>query len=259
MRKQIIKPLKGTFSETVKAVATYDQKSVFSSERLLLSPKLKISSKLKFNTRQKMDGLKFLKLLPKEGIPLVFFDPQYRSVMDKQNYGNEGVGRGKKRTELPQMSDKLIKKFITEIEHILIPSGHLMLWVDKFIIVAGIHTRILEGSALQLVDMITWNKKRMGMGYRSRHFSEHLLILQKPPVRAKGIWVIHDIPDVWDEKIENGNKNHAHSKPVMLQQKLIKATTNKGDIIVDPASGGYSVMEAAMDCGRNFLGCDIIQ
>lgn len=203
-----------------------------------------------------MDGLKMLKLLPDKSIPLVFFDPQYRSVMDKQNYGNEGENRGKKRSELPQMTNSLIGKFILEIERVLIPSGHLMLWVDKFIVVSGIHS-FLEGSSLQLVDMITWNKQRMGMGYRSRRFSEHLLVLQKSPVRAKGIWIIHDIPDVWNEKIENGDKNHTHSKPVKLQERLIKAITNKGDIVVDPAAGGYSVMRAARNVERNFLGCDI--
>jgi len=199
-----------------------------------------------------------LKLLPDKSIPLVFFDPQYRSVMDKQNYGNEGKSRGKKRVELPQMTNNQIKKFLFQIERILIPSGHLMMWIDKFILVSGVHS-ILEGCGLQLVDMITWNKERMGMGYRSRRFSEHLLVLQKPPVRAKGIWVIHNIPDVWNEKIENGDKNHTHTKPVELQTRLIKAVSDKGDIIVDPSAGGYSVLKACQKADRNFLGCDILK
>ncbi len=242
MRKQIVEPLNQTFEEVVGAVATYSPKSVFSSERVLLSPKIKLPQKLKLDTQQKMDGLKFLEMLKDDTIPLVFFYPQYRSVLERQNYGNEGE-RQKKRMELPQMTDKTIKKFIAEIERILLPSGHLMLWVDKFIVCRGVHSSILEGSGLQLVDMVTWDKARMGMGYRTRRHSEHLLILQKHPVRAKGIWLIHDIPDVWEEKIENGDRNHAHSKPVELQSKLIKAVTNKGDIVVDPSAGGYSVMK----------------
>jgi len=204
-----------------------------------------------------MDGLKLLKFLDDKSVPLVFFDPQYRSVMDRQNYGNEGEGRSKKRTELRQQNNLEITKFLKEIERVLTPSGHLMLWIDKFILVSGVHT-ILEGSGLQLVDMITWNKDRMGMGYRSRRFSEHLLILQKKPVRAKGVWVIHNIPDVWTEKITNGEKNHTHSKPVLLQERLIKATTDKDDIVVDPCAGGFSVMKSAQRAGRNFLGCDIM-
>ncbi len=153
------------------------------------------------------------------------------------------------------MNNQIIKKFLAEIERVLIPSGHLMLWVDKYIIFSDIHS-FLEDCSLQLVDMITWNKKRMGMGYRSRRYSEYLVILQKLPVRAKGVWCIHDIPDVWDEKIEK--KNHAHSKPIGLQKKLIEATTNKGDMVLDPCAGSYSVMESALEAERHFLGCDVI-
>ena len=203
-----------------------------------------------------MDGLTLLSAIPVASVPLVFFDPQYRSVLDKQQYGNEGE-RQKSRAELPQMTDQTIKRFIYQIERVLMPSGHLMLWVDKYIVCRGIHF-LLEGSALQLVDMITWNKGRMGMGYRTRRYSEHQVVLQKIPVRAKGVWRVHNIPDVWDEKIENGARNHTHSKPVGLQERLIEAVTNAGDIVVDPAAGGYSVLKAARNTERRFLGCDLL-
>lgn len=231
--------------------------SVFSSYRQVESPTIALHQKLRLNERQKMDGLKMLGLLPDKSVPLIFFDPQYRSVMDKQNYGNEGENRGRKRSGLPQMTNDIIHRFIMEIERVLIPSGHLMLWVDKFIVVSGVHA-ILGGCPLRLVDMITWNKQRMGMGYRSRRFSEHLLILQKFPVRAKGIWTLHNIPDVWDEKIANGDRNHTHAKPVLLQEQLIRAVTNQNDIVVDPAAGGYSILKSCQRAGRNFLGCDLL-
>lgn len=253
--RQTISPLGKTFDEVVEAVAKPKGKNVFSGIRSIVQPHFNLPTGLKLDAPQKMDGLKLLKALPKMSVPLVFFDPQYRSILEKQQYGNEGE-RHKKRVELPQMSDKTIRKFLAEIERVLMPSGHLMLWVDKFIICSGIHS-LLEGSGLQLVDMITWNKERMGMGYRSRRYSEHLVVLQKFPVRAKGVWRIHDIPDVWTEKM-NGDKNHTHAKPLNLQSKLIRAVTNKGDVIVDPAAGGYSVLKAARETGRHFLGCDIL-
>lgn len=254
----IIQPLQNSFEEITKAVAKYKVKTqnVFSGERQIIQPTFIVKG-LKMDVPQKMDGLKLLQKLPDNSIPLVFFDPQYRSVLDKQSYGNEGKGRGKDRSELPQMDDKTIKKFIKEIERILISSGHLMLWVDKYILCNGVHF-LMEGSSLPLVDMITWNKGRMGMGYRSRRYSEHLIIFQKFPVRAKGVWRVHDIPDVWTEKIENGDKNHTHAKPLELQKRLIKAVTNKGDIVVDPAAGGYSVLKAALAMERHFIGCDIL-
>lgn len=231
--------------------------NVFSNKRVVVQPTFVNIDGLSIDKPQKMDGLKMLSKIDDNIVPLVFFDPQYRAILDKQKYGNEGESRGKKRSKLPQMTENVIAEFIKEIDRILIPSGHLMLWVDKYILCNGFRNYI-NGSKFETVDLITWNKDRMGMGYRTRRFGEHLVIFQKPPKRAKGVWHIHDIPDVWTEKIENGDRNHTHAKPIGLQKKLIEAVTNMGDIVVDPAAGGYSVLKSALEVGRHFLGCDIL-
>ena len=93
------------------------------------------------------------------------------------------------------------------------------------------------------------------MGYRTRRMSEHVIILQKEPRRAKGVWMIHTIPDVWPEEVKRNG--HTHKKPVRLQGELIAAVSNAGDIVIDPAAGSFSVMEACKLRGRNFLGCDL--
>ena len=85
-------------------------------------------------------------------------------------------------------------------------------------------------------------------------------ILPTPPghraiwLRAKACWTDHSIPDVWREA---ATKNHPHGKPVELQKRLIEAVTRDGDTVVDPAAGGYSVLEACRLSGRTFIGCDI--
>ena len=71
---------------------------------------------------------------------------------------------------------------------------------------------------------------------------------------AKGCWLLHNIPDVWQEKIV---KTHPHAKPLELQKQLILATTQPGDTVLDPAAGGYSVLEACRQTGRDFIGGDI--
>ena len=207
--------------------------------------------KLCMNDHNQMDGQTLLAKLADDAWPLCFFDPQYRGILDKQKYGNEGE-RQKGRAELAQMGDDVIVDFIREIDRVLMPSGHLMLWVDKFHLCTGI-AEWLRDTQLQIVDLITWNKLRMGMGYRTRRVSEHLMVLQKSPVRAKGIWRLHDIKDVWDEKSPSGT----HAKPVGLQAKLIECLTNAGDAVLDPAAGTYTVLCAAQQVGRNFLGADL--
>lgn len=228
------------------------KRSVYSNSRIIMQPPFNVSGVVA-NTRQTMDGMELLQQFPSNSIPLVFFDPQYRSVLNKQVYGNEG-SRQIKRALLQPHTDGDIRAYIHQIEHILLPSGHLMLWVDKYMLCIGV-TPLISKTDLHIVDLITWDKTRMGMGYRTRRHCEYLLIIQKPPIRAKGVWCNHSIPDVWTEKIVH--KNHPHAKPVELQKRLIEAVTNPGDTVVDPCAGGYSVMQSATETGRNFVGCDI--
>ncbi|MBC6428650.1 MAG: site-specific DNA-methyltransferase [Cellvibrionales bacterium] len=228
--------------------------TVFSKDRCITAPALNAPAGLHYNTRLKMDGLDLLSKLPANAIPVAFFDPQYRGVLDKLSYGNEGVSRGKARCSLAQMSEKTIQAFIAAISRSLIPSGHLFLWMDKFHLCTGF-ANWLEETALDVVDMLTWHKGRIGMGYRTRRTSEHLVVLQKKPRRAKGIWKVHTIPDIWSEQVKPGS--HAHKKPTQLQGELIAAVSNPGDLVIDPAAGSFSVLEACQNTGRNFLGCDL--
>ena len=211
------------------------------------------ASAIKINAPNTMDGLSLLNLLEDEVITACFFDPQYRGIMDKMNYGNEGK-RQQGRCQLQQMDGDIIIKFVQEISRVLVKSGHLFLWVDKFHLCEGIKSW-LRNTALSVVDLITWDKGRMGMGYRTRRQSEYCMIIQKKPIRVKGIWIKHNIPDTWREKIVT--KKHPHQKPLDLQKALIEAVSDKHDFILDPCAGSYTTLKACAIAGRQFIGSDI--
>ncbi len=236
------------------STADTEKSSDFSLTRDPAAPPLTLPPDLRFDTRLKMDGLDFLSQVPDEAAPVAFLDPQYRGVLDKLAYGNEGVNRGRQRAALQQMDEATIAAFIEGIDRVLRASGHLFLWLDKFHLCSGF-APWLAGTQLTVVDMVTWDKGRMGMGYRTRRQSEYLVVLQKEPRRARGVWTAHDIPDVWRERVERGL--HAHRKPLELQGRLIAAVSEPGDVVIDPAAGSFSVLEACQQQGRRFLGCDI--
>lgn len=214
-------------------------------------------SKFQFNKKQQGNGIALLQFLGNESIRAVFFDPQYRGILDKMKYGNEGQNRGKERHRLPQMTEEIIKAFLQEIDRVLMKNGYLFLWIDKFHLVEGIHSWLQGIQDLTPVDMIVWNKMKIGMGYRTRRKSEYLVVLQKAPRTAKNSWSLHNIPDVWDEKVSG--KNHTHTKPVNLQAALIRSVCqSQQDLICDPASGSYSVLAACQAAGVNFIGCDLV-
>lgn len=216
-------------------------------------PVLKDSSKYQVNKKNLADGLDLLADINDGTIATAFFDPQYRGILNKLKYGNEGQTRGKARCNLQQMDEDTIIKFIKEFDRVLQKSGHLFLWVDKFHLCQGVLDWFTY-TDLNLVDMIVWDKGKIGMGYRSRRKSEYLVVIQKSPVRAKCCWSDHAIPDVWEEKTA---KTHPHSKPIELQRRLIAATTKSSDVVLDPASGGFSVFEACKLLNLDFVGGDI--
>jgi site-specific DNA-methyltransferase (adenine-specific) len=206
------------------------------------------------NVAQRGDALELLRFQPDACARLVFFDPQHRENLDKLAYGNEG-SRQRERCLLPQMPTDYILDCCREAARILLPSGYLANWVNAFQIGEGYHLRVAGAAALQVVDLIAWDNDRMGMGARSRRRGDYLVMLQKPPIKAKATWSDHGIPDRWIEKVDR--KIHPHVKPAGLVSRLIGAVTSPGELVVDPAAGGFGVMREALALGREFLGCDL--
>lgn len=208
------------------------------------------------NGRQQMDAVELLSRLPDRIASLFFFDPQYRAVLDKLAFGNEGE-RQKGRARLPSMTDETIAFVVEEAERVLRPSGHLALWMDKFSLASGHWSRWTRRAGhLSTVDLLAWNKMTFGMGRRLRCRTEYLVLLQKVPARAAGIWKDHSMTDSWSEM--SSTSVHPHAKPFVLTERIIRACTDRGDLVVDPCAGGYGVMEACRASGREFVGCDLL-
>ena len=208
-------------------------------------------SNYRFNVMQNGDALELLRSLTPGCTPLVFFDPQYRGVMDKLKFGNEGA-RQKGRFKLPPMTSDYIDACCRASMRLLIPSGYLLLWADTFNLCEAHHLRVTD--VCKVVDLLAWDSQRMGMGKRTRRRGDYLLIIQKPPI-TPSTWSDHGIPSRWSEKVDRAI--HPHAKPLRLTARLINAVTRPGDLVVDPAAGSFVVMHAARELGRDFIGCDI--
>lgn len=206
------------------------------------------------NRRLRMDGWDLLSRLPNEQAALAVFDPQYRGILDKQRYGNEGKGRGIARAELAQMTEAQIDCWLAEIYRALRPSGHLFLWCDKFMIGEGRHVSLIAGARLRIVDLIVWNKGKIGMGKRSRATCEFVVVAQKSPVKASA-WKDRSISDCWYEYPHRSL--HTHQKPSRLLSRMICAVTSPGDLVVDPCAGSFRVLDICRAFGREFIGCDL--
>ena len=191
-------------------------------------------SAYQFNVAQNGDALALLHSLPGGCAPLEFFDPQYRGVLDKMKFGNEGA-RQKGRFKLPPMDGDYIDACCRESMRLLVPSGYLMLWSDTFNLCEAHHLRIAD--VCKVVDLLAWDNLRMGMGMRTRRQGDYLVIIQKPPI-TPFTWRDRGIRNRWPEKINlktYPRKLYPHAKPIGLIRRLIGALTNPGDLVVDPA------------------------
>jgi site-specific DNA-methyltransferase (adenine-specific) len=52
-------------------------------------------------------------------------------------------------------------------------------------------------------------------------------------------------------------ENHPTQKPIALLERIIKASSNEGDVVLDPFSGTFTTSYVANSLGRKSIGIDI--
>jgi DNA modification methylase len=66
--------------------------------------------------------------------------------------------------------------------------------------------------------------------------------------------------DVWQKNNHTASKEyagwHPTQKPIVLLERIIRANTNKGDVVLDCFSGSGSTMIASAKCARSFVGSE---
>ena len=70
------------------------------------------------------------------------------------------------------------------------------------------------------------------------------------------------IDTIWDDINSIGSNakermGYATQKPIALMERIIKASSNPGDVVLDPFCGCATTMEAAHKLGREWIGIDI--
>jgi len=77
-------------------------------------------------------------------------------------------------------------------------------------------------------------------------------IAEGKSARGYDWWEINQVKNV-------SKKNNPHPCPIPyeLAKKIIMCTTKEGDTVIDPFAGGGTILQAAKDLGRNYIGFEI--
>jgi site-specific DNA-methyltransferase (adenine-specific) len=156
-------------------------------------------------------------------------------------------------------SDYQVLRIMEQIQRILKPSGFALLWVNKTLLGKDrVPLWLMKTPNLKIVDFLTWYKTNsLGLGSWLRSQSEFGFLIQKYPTNSK-LFKNRSLGNVWSEDIIASQKReHPHQKPKGLIRALIEATTEKGELVVDPCAGSFAVLEVCREVEREFMGVDL--
>lgn len=105
------------------------------------------------------------------------------------------------------------------------------------------------------ISALVWDKGRIGMGSPWRHTHEFILHCRREAAKWRGSAGETDM--LRYTPVQSASRHHPVDKPVALLDKLIRVTTDEGDIVLDPFVGGGSTLDAAKRAGRKAIGVEI--
>lgn len=227
------------------------------------------------------DSIAIMESLPEKSVDLIFADPPY-------NLSNDGytVHAGKRVSVNKGDWDKSAGaksdfdfhfRWIEACKRILKDNGSI--WIS-----GTYHSIYACGYALQLLDYrilndISWFKPNAAPNLGCRMFtaSHETLLWASKSKKAKHVFNYEsmrkgDFPSdfikkpgkqmrsVWSittpGKDEKKHGKHPTQKPLALMDRIVLASTNPGDLVLDPFCGSATTGVAALINGREFIGID---
>lgn len=226
------------------------------------------------------DAIEIMKSIPDETIDMIFADPPYNLSNDgftchagKRVSVNKGDWDKSKGIEEDY---KFHYNWIKECKRILKKTGTL--WIS-----GTYHSIYACGHALltqkwHIINDICWYKPNASPNLSCRMFtaSHETLIWAKKDKKAKHTFNYDIVKEGrWDDVLKNPGKQmrsvwaittpknlekrygkHPTQKPEALLERIILASSNENDVILDPFSGSATTGIIAIRYGRKFIGIE---
>lgn len=104
----------------------------------------------------------------------------------------------------------------------------------------------------RLRDVIIWDKVSMNAGTSFRKQYECVLVLEKGRPRYRDTKMLNLLSV---RRVRS--RAHPHAKPVGLIKRLIRHSSDEGQVVLDPFLGTGATAVAARELGRRFVGIEL--
>jgi len=220
------------------------------------------------------DCLEILAKIPQATVDLVFADPPYflsnggitchAGRMVSVNKGEWDKSRG------ADANHEFNRAWLAACQRVLKPNGSI--WVSGTAHVIHSVGFAMQQLGFKLLNDISWVKPNPPPNLSCRYFTHatetiiwaardkksrhtfHYKLMKEinRGKQMKSVWEIYP-PEAWEKKFGK----HPTQKPVALLERILLASSNEGDLVLDPFCGSGTTLVAALRLRRGALGCEL--
>jgi modification methylase len=224
------------------------------------------------------DCIEAMKRLPDACVDLIFADPPYNLQLGGDLSRPDGSHVDAVTDDWDKFDsfaayDAFTRAWLAEARRVLKPTGSL--WV-----IGSYHNIFRVGAIMQdmgfwILNDIVWRKANpmpnfkgtrftnahetliwASMGEKSKYtFNYRAMKTLNDELQMRSDWVL-PICSGQERLKKGGSKVHPTQKPEALLYRVMLATTNKGDVVLDPFFGTGTTGAVAKRLGREWIGCE---
>jgi site-specific DNA-methyltransferase (adenine-specific) len=237
-----------------------------------------VAKKLLLNQILQGDCVEILKLLPENTVDLIFADPPYNLQLRNELYRPnrtkvDAVNDGWDQFIDFAEYDNFTREWLSASQRVLKETGTI--WV-----IGTYHNIYRVGAIMQNLgfwflndivyiknnpmpnfrgvrftnahETLIWAQKKKGAKYTFNHQSMKAL---NDDLQMRSDWYLPIVTGKQRLKV-NGKKAHSTQKPEALLYRIIMASSNPADVVLDPFFGSGTTGAVAKKLGRNWIGIE---
>lgn len=237
------------------------------------------------NTFYLGDCIEVMKRFPSESIDLIYADPPYNLSKHGLKWAdNNGPNRRKAGGNYYMMKEtwdmfsesdyrQFSVEWLKEAERLLRPGGSIYISCTYHNV--GDLLVILKELELKCLNIVVWEKTNPHPNLTRRMFThscefvlffakgknwtfnyEEMKGFSKNGGQMKDVWHLPLCQGAERIKRDDGRATHPTQKPVALLERIILASSEQGDLVLDPFSGTGTTAFVAERFGRRWIGID---